>query len=581
MNNTLWVISDYVSNGYKAESLELISVIALLFGTVIIVIKNPISSLMCLIGLFGTIAVYLILTGLNFIGFSYLIVYIGAVVKRIIRWLMSNHAAWVKISLCKVHLTMNNLCIRIHRDISTYLGYVTVNLFMYSNIYSTYSKVILPTRKHSLICSMNNSKKYYSTLNNATVIHPSNEDFFKWFSGFSDAEGNFSIVVLKNKLGDLSGFSFRFSIELHVDDKDALIYIKENLNIGNEIAVYGNSCKFTVTHSKDIYVLIEIFDKYNLNTTKYLDYLDFKRAFKIYKERTKNEEIFNNILNIKKGMNNSRTNWDLPMQHQISITDYWLLGLIEGDGSFFLDRSKMEPSFLIAQSNIQYSLLEGIKDYLVGKLGFDNYSIFKSNNSSVIAVFTGKARNNSKSMSVLRITNVNVLTNYFIPYLDKMPFITKKGLDYKDFKLICKTVYNGSHRIADIKELILKLSYSMNNYRLSTNVYTEGEKLLSLPSKELAKLVSAKPTVRHLKDGRQFDIITGKAVNRRWTNCVFEVIKDTGEVSLASTLNEAAEIIGVEFRTISRHLALETLGDSGEYVTINKYKIRRVAVFYN
>jgi NADH-ubiquinone oxidoreductase chain 6 len=34
---------------------------------------------MCLIGLFGTIAVYLILTGLNFIGFSYLIVYIGAV----------------------------------------------------------------------------------------------------------------------------------------------------------------------------------------------------------------------------------------------------------------------------------------------------------------------------------------------------------------------------------------------------------------------------------------------------------------------------------------------------------------------
>jgi hypothetical protein len=109
-------------------------------------------------------------------------------------------------------------------------------------------------------------------------------------------------------LGDLSGVTFRFSLELHVDDKDALIYIKENLNIGNDIAVYGNSCKFTVTHSKDINVLIEIFDKYNLNTTKYLDYLDFKRAFKMYKERTKNEEIFNDILKIKKGMNNSRTN---------------------------------------------------------------------------------------------------------------------------------------------------------------------------------------------------------------------------------------------------------------------------------
>ena len=45
------------------------------------------------------------------------------------------------------------------------------------------------------------------------------------------------------------------------------------MNIGNEIAVYGNSCKFTVIHKEDIYKLVSIFDKYNLNTTKLLDYL--------------------------------------------------------------------------------------------------------------------------------------------------------------------------------------------------------------------------------------------------------------------------------------------------------------------
>ena len=78
MNNLL-VVYDFISSGYKIESLEFISVIALLFGTIVIVIKNPIGSLMCLIVLFGTISVYLIITGLNFIGFSYLIVYIGAV----------------------------------------------------------------------------------------------------------------------------------------------------------------------------------------------------------------------------------------------------------------------------------------------------------------------------------------------------------------------------------------------------------------------------------------------------------------------------------------------------------------------
>ena len=108
------------------------------------------------------------------------------------------------------------------------------------------------------------------------------EEFIKWFVGFSDAESNFSIVSYKDKAGKIISFTFRFLIELHVDDIDALKLIKNELNLGNDIVIYGNSCKFTVTHRKDIYKLITIFDKYNLNTNKYLDYLDFKEAFNLY-----------------------------------------------------------------------------------------------------------------------------------------------------------------------------------------------------------------------------------------------------------------------------------------------------------
>ncbi len=79
MNEKLLVVLDFFSNGYKSEALDFFSILALLFGTVVIVIKNPIGALMCLIGLFGAISVYLIMIGLDFIGFSYLIVYIGAV----------------------------------------------------------------------------------------------------------------------------------------------------------------------------------------------------------------------------------------------------------------------------------------------------------------------------------------------------------------------------------------------------------------------------------------------------------------------------------------------------------------------
>jgi hypothetical protein len=44
---------------------------------------------------------------------------------------------------------------------------------------------------------------------------------------------------------------------------------------------------FTITSSEGTSHLISIFDKYNLNTTKYLDYLNLKEAFKLYQERDK------------------------------------------------------------------------------------------------------------------------------------------------------------------------------------------------------------------------------------------------------------------------------------------------------
>jgi NADH-ubiquinone oxidoreductase chain 6 len=79
MNELLLVISEYITNGFNVKSLDILSLLALGASIMVITTKNPIQSLMSLIGLFGFIAVYLILCGLTFIGFSYLIVYIGAV----------------------------------------------------------------------------------------------------------------------------------------------------------------------------------------------------------------------------------------------------------------------------------------------------------------------------------------------------------------------------------------------------------------------------------------------------------------------------------------------------------------------
>lgn len=75
----LYIMNEYTFNGYNEVSLDILYIIAILLGTFVIISKNPIISVLFLIGLFLSISSYLILTGLNFIGLSYLLVYIGAV----------------------------------------------------------------------------------------------------------------------------------------------------------------------------------------------------------------------------------------------------------------------------------------------------------------------------------------------------------------------------------------------------------------------------------------------------------------------------------------------------------------------
>jgi NADH-ubiquinone oxidoreductase chain 6 len=77
--SNLYTVFDNSINGYDNEYLELLSIISVVCGILVIVSKNPIVSVLFLICLFLCISGYLIFLGLNFIGLSYLLVYIGAV----------------------------------------------------------------------------------------------------------------------------------------------------------------------------------------------------------------------------------------------------------------------------------------------------------------------------------------------------------------------------------------------------------------------------------------------------------------------------------------------------------------------
>lgn len=79
MFNNLLLLNETFTNGYRAEALDLISLASIFSGIFVIISKNPIVSVLFLIGLFLNIACYLLVLGINFIGLSYLLVYVGAV----------------------------------------------------------------------------------------------------------------------------------------------------------------------------------------------------------------------------------------------------------------------------------------------------------------------------------------------------------------------------------------------------------------------------------------------------------------------------------------------------------------------
>lgn len=76
---TLSIFFEKVTNGFSDLIIPLLSLAAIICGILVIISKNPIVSVLFLIGLFLNIGFYLISLGINFIGISYLLVYVGAV----------------------------------------------------------------------------------------------------------------------------------------------------------------------------------------------------------------------------------------------------------------------------------------------------------------------------------------------------------------------------------------------------------------------------------------------------------------------------------------------------------------------
>lgn len=193
------------------------------------------------------------------------------------------------------------------------------------------------------LCSNKNSE--VSTTGN--LLEGVNLDFLHWFSGFSDAEGNFLITL------DREYIKFRFKISLHIDDVEVLNTIKSHLNIGRvTLEISRNRCSFIVEKYEDIKnVICYIFKSFPLHTSKRLDFENFYEAVLIKEKKNLSNADVERIIYLKGNMNSKREIFTYNItESQIIINPNWLIGFIEGEGTFGI-KTGSSMYFQVAQKN--------------------------------------------------------------------------------------------------------------------------------------------------------------------------------------------------------------------------------------
>ena len=193
------------------------------------------------------------------------------------------------------------------------------------------------------------------------------------------------------------------------------------------------------------------------------------------------------IDSIKDNMNKLRTDFGMPNNHQVLVTESWLLGFTEGDGSFHYSISKEMFTFSLGQKDNE-ALMYAIKDFL-GSIAIQQ-SLDRVNRKTVNIYPT------KPGFLSLVVKDLKFIESAIIPLFDKLTWHTKKELDYEYWKYIIKLRKNGCSFFTWRWSFNKTYYTSMNKHRLSNSgapkidrilLKAEIYKLLSEPSNYVSK----------------------------------------------------------------------------------------------
>ena len=280
-----------------------------------------------------------------------------------------------------------------------------------------------------------------------------------WVTGFTDAEGCFSVILSKR-----SALKWRiivsFEINLHSKDILTLNKIKEFFGVGSVTTRDDrNLCVYRVNKLDDLVkVIIPHFNHYPLITNKYSDFVLWSKVVELMVTKQHLTPIgFSTVLSyyasINKGMSPKvlsafpnvvgvdRVKVNLPER----LAPDWVSGFVAGDGGFSIGIRKNT-----GQIYFRFHITQHSRDQLLMQMFVLFFKCGKLN-----------IRTNTDRCDYY-VQDFEKICNHIIPHFDQFPLCNVKTLDFESFKqAVVLYKEGGKNNTKDIEEII----NSMNSNR--------------------------------------------------------------------------------------------------------------------
>ena len=366
-----------------------------------------------------------------------------------------------------IFILINNLIGMVNRSLcilSLFISNILEALKLQNNLIfqiQSYSSFNSDSQSFIQIDISKDSPRYSFNNKNTFYLNPD------YLTGFVDGEGCFSLSIYKQGK-NLTGWQVKpiFSISLHNKDIKLLEAIQRTLKTGKIYKHGVDSIQYRVSSLKNLQIITDHFDSYPLITQKSADYLLFKQAIAIIKNKEHlSIEGLLKLVGIK-----ATLNWGLsdkfkesfplakpvvrpsviynPLNVKIKNLN-WIRGFIEAEGSFQVltqNNRNVSLRFSITQHTKDEELLKDIATYL-------NYGRY----------YKSPTRDEGQYL----VTVFSDINDKLIPFLNEYPLLGVKKEDYLDFLQIAGLIKSKAHLTDEGLETIKLIKSNMNRKRIT------------------------------------------------------------------------------------------------------------------